>query len=805
MAEATGKVVPLDLEEEMRRSYIDYAMSVIVGRALPDVRDGLKPVQRRILYAMYEAGMGPDRPHKKSARVVGDVLARYHPHGDAAVYESMVRMAQDFASRYPLVDGHGNFGSVDGDAPAAMRYTEARLSALAMEMLRDIEKKTVDFIPNYDGSLDEPAVLPARVPNLLINGSAGIAVGMATNIPPHNLGEIIRALVALIDNPGLPEAELFRLVPGPDFPTGGLIVGRQGVEQAYRQGRGSIRVRARVKLETEGGRPRLVVTEIPYQVNKAGLVEKIAELVREKKLDGITELRDESDRSGLRVVLELRRDTNSRVLLNQLFKHTPLEETFGIILLALVDGQPRLLSLREMLEQYLQHQEEVVRRRCEYDLRKAEERAHIILGLRIALQNLDAVIRTIRQSRDPETARRALVERFGLTEVQAQAILDMRLQRLTALEREKLETEYGELIKEIERLRRVLADAALIRGLVKEELLTLGERFADERRTGIIEAEDDLREEDLIPEEEVAVTITRRGYLKRIPLSAYRSQRRGGRGVTGITVREQDVVEHFFICNTHAYLLFFTDAGKVYRLKVYEVPEAGRQARGLPLVNLLPVQGELITAVVPVADFTRGYLFMATARGVVKRTPLAEFSTSRREGIIALSLDEGDSLIGVEVTEGGDDVMLVSGAGLSIRFREDEVRSMGRTARGVKGMELAPDDRVVALVRPAAGKDLLVVTERGYGKRTELAAYRIQGRGGRGILTLRPGSRQGPVVAARVIQEKNDVFLISAEGEVIRLAAAEIPRRSRTTQGVTLMRLAAEDRVAAVAVVEEGD
>ncbi|MGB9919878.1 MAG: DNA gyrase subunit A [Moorellales bacterium] len=805
MAPTAGKILPLELEEEMRRSYIDYAMSVIVGRALPDVRDGLKPVQRRILYAMYEAGMTPDRPHKKSARVVGDVLARYHPHGDAAVYESMVRMAQEFATRYPLVDGHGNFGSVDGDSPAAMRYTEARLSALAMEMLRDIEKETVDFIPNYDGSLQEPVVLPARVPNLLINGSAGIAVGMATNIPPHNLGEIVQALVALIDHPDLPDTELFRLVPGPDFPTGGVIVGRQGVEQAYREGRGSIRIRARVKLETEGGRPRLVVTEIPYQVNKAALVERIAELVREKKIEGVTELRDESDRTGLRVVLELRRDANTRVLLNQLFKHTQMEETFGAILLALVDGQPRLLSLRELLQLYLAHQEEIVRRRSQYELRKAEERAHIVVGLRIALQNLDAVIRLIRQSRDGETARRGLMERFGLTEVQAQAILDMRLQRLTALEREKLEAEYAELVRAIERLKQILADPALVRGLVREELLAVRERFADERRTTILEAEEELKEEDLIPEEEVAVIITRRGYAKRLPLSAYRSQRRGGRGVTGITVREQDVVEHFFVCPTHAYLLFFTDAGRVYRLKVYEIPEAGRQARGLPLVNLLPVEGARITAIVPVREFSAGYLFMATAQGTVKRTPLEEFASSRREGITALSLEEGDALVGVEITGGGDEVMLVSEQGLAIRFPEDEVRSMGRIARGVKGMDLAPEDRVVALVRPQPGKDLLVVTEDGYGKRTELAAYRRQGRGGRGILTLRADRRQGRVVAARVVDGEDEVFLISGEGEVIRLAAAEIPRRSRTAQGVTLMRLAPEDRVAAVAVVAGGD
>lgn len=800
MTRDASRVLAVDLEEEMRRSYIDYAMSVIVGRALPDVRDGLKPVHRRILYAMYEAGMGPDKPHKKAARVVGDVLARYHPHGDAAVYESMVRLAQDFATRYPLIDGHGNFGSLDGDAPAAMRYTEARLSPLAMELLRDIEKETVDFVPNYDGSQEEPVVLPARVPNLLINGSAGIAVGMATNIPPHNLGEVIDALVALIDDPDLDEATLFRLIPGPDFPTGGLIVGREGIAQAYREGKGSLRMRARVKLETEGGRNRLVVTEIPYQVNKANLVEKIAELVREKKIEGITDLRDESDRNGLRVVLDLRRDANPRVLLRQLYKHTPLEETFGVILLALVEGQPRLLCLREMLSLYLAYQEEVVARRCRYELRKAEERAHILLGLRLALQHLDAVIKTIRQSRDPDTARTALVARFGLSERQAQAILEMRLQRLTALEREKLEAEYAELIKEIDRLKEILADPALLRGVVREELLALRQKFADERRTTIIEAEEEARQEDLVAEEEVAVTVTRRGYIKRLPVDTYRSQRRGGRGVAGLTVREDDLVEHLFICSTHAYLLFFTDKGKVYRLRVYEIPEGSRQARGLPLVNLLPLDREAITAIIPVRDFGKGYLFMATAQGLVKRTALSEFAASRREGLIAVLLGQQDTLVGVEVTGGDDELMLVSAAGLLIRFREKEVRSVGRLARGVKGMEVAADDRVVALVRPADAQDLLVVTEQGFGKRTALDAYRRQSRGGRGILTLRSDLRRGRVVAAKAVKEEDEILLISTEGEVIRLAVREIPRQGRTSQGVTLMRLAEGEKIAALAL-----
>jgi len=607
--------------------------------------------------------------------------------------------------------------------------------------------------------------------------------------------------VAMIDDPEIDEARLFQLLPGPDFPTGGLIVGRQGIEQAYREGRGSLKVRGRVKLETEGGRPRLVITEIPYQVNKANLVEKIAELVREKKVEGITDLRDESDRNGLRVVLELRRDTNARVLLNQLYKHTQLEDTFGVILLALVDGQPRLLTMREMLAHYLAHQEEMVRRRCQFELRKAEERAHIVLGLRICLQHLDAVIKIIRQSRDPEAAREALMANFGLTERQAQAILDMRLQRLTALEREKLEAEYADLLKEIDRLKTILADPELIRGVVREELLAVRDKFADARRTTIVEAEEEIREEDLVAEEEVAVTITRRGYIKRLPVDTYRSQRRGGRGVAGITVREDDFVEHLFICSTHAFLLFFTDSGKVYRLKVYEIPEGSRQARGLPLVNLLPVTKETITAVVAVRDFATGYLFMATAKGVVKRMLLAELTTVRRDGLLAITLDEGDSLIGVEITKGNDEVMLVSAGGLLIRFREEEVRSMGRAARGVKGMEVEQGDQVVALVRPADAQDLLVVTEQGFGKRTELAAYRLQSRGGRGVLTIRSDLRRGRVVAAKAVKEEDEVLLISTEGEVIRLAVREIPRQGRASQGVTLMRLPEREKVAAVALI----
>lgn len=798
MAE-TGKVLLVDLEDEMRRSYIDYAMSVIVGRALPDVRDGLKPVHRRILYAMYDAGMTPDKPHKKSARVVGDVMARFHPHGDSAIYDSMVRMAQDFATRYPLVDGHGNFGSIDGDAAAAMRYTEARLSPLALELLRDIEKDTVDFIPNYDESQKEPAVLPSKVPNLLINGSSGIAVGMATNIPPHNLREVVDALVEMIDNPDLDIDRLLELIPAPDFPTGGLIVGRQGVRQAYLQGRGTVRVRARVKKEVEANHTRLIVNEIPYQVNKANLVEKIAGLVKEKKIEGITDLRDESDRNGMRIVIEIRKDTNARVLLNQLYKHTQMEDTFGIILLALVDGQPRYLSLKEMLSHYLTHQEDVVARRCRFELRKAEERAHIVIGLRIAIQYLDEVIRTIRRSPNTGAAREALMSKFGLSEKQAQAVLDMRLQKLTGLERENLEKEYEALIKEINRLKEILANPLLIRGVVREEILAIRDRFADERRTGIVEAEVEVNEEDLVAEEEVAVTITRKGYIKRIPVDTYQSQKRGGKGKIGVTLKDDDVVEHLFICNTHDYLLFFTTRGRVHRLKVYEIPEASRQARGLPIVNLLEVGEDTVTAIIPIRDFSEGYLFMATAHGIVKRTPLSDYNRSRRDGIVGLTLETGDTLVGVAATGGHEELMLVSGLGKAIRFRESEVRSMGRTAKGVRGMTLDQADSVVALLQPGDSTDMLVVTELGYGKRTPLDSFHRQTRAGKGVLAIRSDRRHGLVVSAKAVNIEDEILIVSSEGEIIRLAVNDIPRQGRNTQGVMLKKME-DQKIVAVAL-----
>lgn len=804
-AENIGTVLPVKIEEEMKRSYIDYAMSVIVGRALPDVRDGLKPVHRRILYAMYEANMTPDKPYKKSARVVGDVLARYHPHGDAAVYETMVRLAQDFACRYPLIDGHGNFGSIDGDSPAAMRYTEARLSNLAMAMLADIEKDTVDFIPNYDGTLKEPVVLPARFPNLLVNGSAGIAVGMATNIPPHNLGEIIDALVLLIEKPEAGLKELLQIVKGPDFPTGGLIIGREGIRAAYRTGRGTVKIRAKAQIETlSGGKSQIVITEVPYQVNKARLIETIAELVREKKIEGISDLRDESDRTGLRVVIELKRDVQARVILNQLYRHTQMQENFGIIMLALVDGRPKVLNLKEMMEYYLLHQKDIVTRRTKYLLSQAEARAHILEGLRIALQYLDEVIKTIRRSADADTARKALMEKFSLSEKQAQAILDMRLQRLTALEREKIEEEYQELEKKIAYYREVLASEAKVMEIVRDELLEIKAKYGDPRRTQIVAEEQPLDVEDFIPEEDVVITITHRGYIKRLPLDTYRSQRRGGRGVQAIATREEDFVEHLFVATTHHYLLFFTNRGKVYRLRAHEVPEGTRQARGTALVNLIYLSpGERITAVIPVKDFAEDkYLFMATRQGIVKKTPLNEYQSSRRDGLIALGLQEGDELIGVELTGGEDEIILATRQGKVIRFSETEVRCVGRTAQGVKGIGLEDGDTVVSMARVQPGAQAVLVSERGFGKRTPLEEYRGQSRGGKGLIGMKITEKTGPLASLIMAREEDELMLITAEGLLIRLNIADISQQGRYTQGVTLMRLEKEDRIVAVARIQ---
>ena len=682
-----GKIVPIAIHEEVKDSFIDYAMSVIVSRALPDVRDGLKPVHRRILYSMYELTMWPDRPHKKSARIVGEVLGKYHPHGDSAVYDAMVRLAQDFSIRYPLVDGHGNFGSVDGDPPAAMRYTEVRMAKIATEMLADIQKDTIDFRPNFDDTLQEPVVLPSRFPNLLVNGSAGIAVGMATNIPPHNLREVIDALVYLIDHPHCEDQEILKLISGPDFPTGGLIMGREGIRTAYRTGRGIIKIRAQTQIEhLENGKSRIVVTELPYQVNKAKTIEKIAELVRSKKIEGITDLRDESDRNGLRIVIELRRDANGQVVLNQLFKYTQLQQTFGIIMLALVKDKPKVLNLRQMLSHYLEHQKDVVTRRTQYELRKAEERAHILEGLRIAIDNLDAVIKLIRSSRTVEIARQGLMNNFQLSEIQAKAILDMRLQKLTGLEREKLEEEYLELIKKIAYYQEILANERLLLQIIKDEQLQIREKYGDERRTKIVASEDDFLIEDLIAEEDMVVTLTHRGYIKRLPADTYKTQRRGGRGVTAMQTRGDDFVEHVFVASTHAYLCCFTDRGKMYRKKVFEIPEASRQARGTAIVNLMAVEpGEKITAVIPVRDGTEGqYMFMATRQGVVKKTALEEFANARASGIIAISLRDNDELIDVRLTDGKHQVVLITENGYAIRFSEEDVRSMGRNAYGVK-------------------------------------------------------------------------------------------------------------------------
>ncbi len=804
----TERIQEVNISQEMRNSFLDYAMSVIVSRALPDVRDGLKPVHRRILYSMYELGITPDKPYKKSANVVGNVLARFHPHGDTAVYDSMVRMAQDFSYRYMLVDGHGNFGSVDGDSPAAMRYTEARLAPIALEMLRDIKKETIDFGPTYDGSLEEPLVLPSRFPNILVNGASGIAVGMATNLPPHNLGEVIDGLVKMIDNPDVTVDELMQTIKGPDFPTGGVILGKDGIKKAYRTGRGNIQVRAKTRIEeASGGKMRIVVEELPYQVNKAKLVEKIAELVREKRVEGITDLRDESDRNGMRVVIELRRDANPRVVLNNLYKHTSLQTGFGVIMLALVKGQPQVLNLKELLHHYLQHQIEVIRRRTQFDLRKAEERAHILEGLRIALDHIDEVIALIRASQTTEEARSGLMERFGLTEKQAQAILDMRLQRLTGLEREKIDSEYAELLKTIAELKAILADEAKIRGVVRDELLEVKEQYADERRTRIKPAADEIDEEDLIPEEEVAVLLTHRGYIKRMPLSTYRAQRRGGRGITGMGTREDDFVQHLFVCNSHHFLLFFSNRGKVYRLKAYEIPELGRAARGTPIINLIQIEpGEYIHAVIPVKEFAPDrMLFFATKHGVIKKTALEEFEHIRRNGLFAINLRGGDELVGVRLTDGQQEMILGTRLGMSIRFSEQDVRQMGRSATGVKGITLSEGDEVIDMDIAYPDHEVMIVTAKGYGKRTPLSEYRQQSRGGKGIKTLTVTEKNGPIVGLKMVTPQEDLMLVTNGGTVIRLNVDDISQQGRYTQGVKLISLREGEEVATVARVHIAD
>ncbi|TYP57395.1 DNA gyrase subunit A [Thermosediminibacter litoriperuensis] len=808
MSELGGKVVPVTIEDEMKKSYIDYAMSVIVGRALPDVRDGLKPIHRRILYAMSELNLTPDRPHRKSATIVGDVMGKYHPHGDAAIYEAMVRLAQDFSIRYPLIDGHGNFGSIDGDPPAAMRYTEARLSRIALEMLSDIDKETVDFAPNFDDTMKEPVVLPSRFPNLLVNGSSGIAVGMATNIPPHNLSEVIDGVVMMIENPDVTSLELMAAIKGPDFPTGGLILGREGIREMYSTGRGSIIVRAKAAIEPmEGGRQRIHVTEIPYMVNKARLIEKIAELVRDKHLDGISDLRDESDRNGLRIVIELKRDANARVILNQLYKHTQMQVTFGAIMLALVDNKPQVLTLRDMIYHYLRHQREVVVRRTKYELARAEERVHILEGLRIALSHLDEVIALIRKSKDGPTAREGLMKRFGLTEKQAQVILDMRLQRLTALERQKIEDEYRELLQRIDYYKKVLGDEKLVFAIIKEELLKIKERFGDERRTKIVAEVQDFDEQDLIPEEDVVITMTHMGYVKRMPLSSYRSQKRGGKGVNGITTREEDFVERILVATTHHVVLFFTNKGNVYKLKAHEIPEAGRTAKGTAIINLLPLKPhEKVNAVIPIKDFREaGYLVMVTRRGLVKKTLLSEYESSRKTGIIAITLTPGDELIGVKLVGVKDELILGTSHGMSIRFSVEDVAPTGRTARGVKAVTLGEGDEVASMDVTSAGRDVLVITEKGFGKRTPLEEYRLQSRGGRGIITQRVNDTTGKLVGLRVVSEGDEIILCTASGMMIRLEVSGISSMSRNTRGVTLMKLEEGDQVSAVAVIRESE
>ncbi len=800
-----GRIEPRELEEEMRSSYLDYAMSVIVGRALPDVRDGLKPVHRRVLYAMQQLGLAYNKPYKKSARIVGDVIGKYHPHGDAAVYDTMVRLVQDFSMRYPLIDGQGNFGSVDGDSPAAYRYTEARLSKLAMEMLRDIDEETVDFVPNFDESTMEPAVLPARFPNLLVNGSSGIAVGMATNIPPHNLGETIDAVVAMIDKPDITVEELMEYLPGPDFPTGGIILGTSDIRDAYSSGRGRIRVRAKAHTETlKGKRPAIIVTELPYQVNKASLVEKIAELVRDRKIPEISDLRDESDRSGMRIVIELKRDSVPKVVLNNLYKHTPMQGTFGVINLALVDGVPRTLSLREMLRCYIAHQRDVVVRRTRYELGKAQARAHILEGLLTALKNLDAVVKLIKGAKDTDAARSGLMKRYKLSEVQAQAILDLRLQKLTGLERKKIKSEHKDLMERIAWLKKILADEAEVYKLIKEELLEIKQMYADDRRTQIAPGEEDLDIEDLIAEEDMVISITHSGYIKRLPLNTYRKQRRGGVGVIGMGTKEEDCLEHLFITTTHHYLLFFTSVGKVYRLKVHEIPLGSRTSKGRAVVNLLPLRSdERIKAVISTRDYSDArYLLMATREGMVKKTAFKEYDTVlKSDGIIAIKIRKGDELVAVRHTNGDDDVMLISESGQAIRFSEKDVRPMGRATSGVKGISLGRGDRVLTMNVARDDADLFVVTDAGYGKRSHISDYPRHHRGGKGVRTIKHTEAKGTLVAARVVRDNHELVLISKEGTVIRVPAKDISCMGRSTQGVRVMNLRQGDRVSAVARV----
>ena len=793
-----------EISKEMKKSYIDYSMSVIVGRALPDVRDGMKPVHRRILYGMSQLGVTPDKPHKKSARIVGEVMGKYHPHGDSSIYDAMVRLAQDFSTRYMLVDGHGNFGSVDGDGAAAMRYTEARMSPFSLQMIRDIEKDTVDFIPNFDGEEKEPVVLPSRYPNLLVNGSNGIAVGMATSIPPHNLGEVIDATVKLIDDENATVEDLIKIVKGPDFPTGAQILGKAGVREAYRTGIGKVKVRACCEIEeTTRGRSQIIVTEIPFQVNKARLIEKMAELVKEKKVEGISEIRDESSRNGMRIVIELKRDANPQITLNRLYKHTQLQDSYSMIMIALVDKQPKVLSLYEILDEYLKFQKEVLTRRTQFDLKKAEARAHILEGLRIALDNIDEIIKIIRSSYND--AKERLMERFGLSEIQAQAILDMRLARLQGLEREKIDKEYAELMEKIAYYHSLLADEKLLMGVIKDELLEIKEKYGDKRRTKMVADVDEFDDEDLVAEENVAVTLTHLGYIKRVPANTYKAQRRGGKGITGITTRENDFVKDLIMTSTHDYLMFFTNTGKAHKIKAYEIPEATRTAKGTPAVNFLSLmQRERITAVIPVKEFSDDkYLIAVTKHGTIKKTPLSQFDTQRKTGLIAINLKDDDQLIGIKQTTGSNNVIIVTKHGKCICFSEEDVRSMGRIAGGVRAIKLEKDDEVVAMELVEPGQELLVVTENGNGKRTPVKDYKIQVRIGKGLLTYGKAKfkKTGSLIGAMVVDEDDEVLMINSEGIIIRIRAGEVSKLGRATQGVKIMKVDDDTKIVAMAKV----
>ena len=805
------KVHEVDLKKTMEDSYIDYAMSVIASRALPDVRDGLKPVQRRILYSMIELNNGPDKPHRKCARIVGDTMGKYHPHGDSSIYGALVNMAQEWSTRYPLVDGHGNFGSVDGDGAAAMRYTEARLSKISMELTADINKDTVDFTPNFDETEKEPAVLPARFPNLLVNGTSGIAVGMATNIPPHNLREVIAAVVKIIDdqieeNGETSIEDILQIVKGPDFPTGAMILGTRGIEEAYRTGRGKIRVRAVTDIEPmANGKSRIVVTELPYMVNKARLIEKIAELVRDKKIDGITDLSDQSNREGMRICIELRRDVNANVVLNQLYKHTQLQDTFGVIMLALVNNEPKVMNILEMLNYYLRHQEEVVTRRTKYELNKAEERAHILEGLLIALDNIDEVIRIIRNSKNAQAAKEGLIEAFQLTDVQAQAIVDMRLRALTGLEREKLENEYKELMERIGELRAILADRKLLLGVIKEEILVISEKYGDDRRTSIGFDELDLSTEDLIPEQDVVITMTKLGYIKRMTTDTFKSQNRGGKGIKGMQTIEEDYVEELFMTSTHNYIMFFTNTGRVYRMKGYEIPEAGRTARGTAIINLLQLMpDEKITAMIPIREYEDGkYLFMATKKGLVKKTPITDYANVRKTGLAAITLREDDELIEVKITDNEKDIIMITKYGQCIRFKEQDVRSTGRNSMGVRGMNLSDRDEVIGMQLHTQGDYLLIASEKGMGKRTAIEEFTCQNRGGKGVKCYKITEKTGNVIGVKAVNEDNEIMIINTEGIVIRMECAGISILGRVASGVKLINLDSNTKVASIAKVRE--